>query len=795
MSIFSLEKSMMRTKLKREILNAKVRFFAITFVVVIGVMIFIASSMSYRNLKTSYEYTYKKLNFADFTVKSESIPQYVVDNADKTRGVKLATARVRKDVSVLMPDGTHLVGRITGLPFQKPIVNDLLMQEGRYFEKGDHLVCIAESHFAKFYGLHPGDTVSYVRQGVSVPMEIIGIAGSPEYLVLAGEKGDFSPMLSASSMGILFVPLSDAQWMADLPRQYNQVCFLVDDPANMSPTMASVEDAMKYTGITDVVTQAQHQGNKMMKGDLEGFKSFALFFPILFLGIACFSIYILLSRLVYTQRPFIGVMRAMGYSRRQILWHYLSFALIIGVLGAVIGAIGGFGLSYFITSVYAGTIGIPMVKITMFWGVLLQGMGLSLAFCAFAGIMPALSSARLDPSKTMRGEMLERKFQKPLMERVIPQMSRLPMFIKVPIRNLFRNRRRTVFTVIGLVFSVMLVLVFLGTLDTAGDALNRGFQLNNRFDFVAIILGGRDAALISKIERIKGVEAVEPNLGYNCKVQWDGGTAETVMMGLEPDTRMRYFYSADHKEVRITDRHVLMNQWFKLKKGVREGDRITIKTPYEQKAFIVGPFIEEPMGNMIYVPRDEARALLDYGTTTHGSFYVKARPGELSAARDGLEKIPGLASIIDLKEIKREVDHYMSLMYVIIYVMLVFALMMAFTLTFNTITINILEREREIATIRTIGTESWKISAMTTLENMILGLLSIVPGFILGVAVARYAMSLQQTDYFTLTLVVHPSSFALVAVGIMVILLVCQIPSLRYVKNVELASATKERGD
>ena len=69
-----LEKNMMRVKLRREISNAKVRFLAITFVVVIGVMIFIASSMSYRNLKTSYEYTYEKLNFADFRVKAEGIP-------------------------------------------------------------------------------------------------------------------------------------------------------------------------------------------------------------------------------------------------------------------------------------------------------------------------------------------------------------------------------------------------------------------------------------------------------------------------------------------------------------------------------------------------------------------------------------------------------------------------------------------------------------------------------------------------------------------------------------------------
>lgn len=794
MKIKKPEKNMMRTKLMREILNSKVRFLAITFVVMIGVGIFIASSMSYRNLKTSYEYTYKKLNFADFRVKSEEIQQYVVDRVRKVPGVTMVTPRVREDVSIAMEGGKRLMGRVTGIPSELPMVDELLVKEGRFFEKGDRMVAIAESHFAKFYDLHPGDTIQYLKQGVQTPVEIIGIAGSPEYLVLAGEKGDFSPMLSSSAMAILYMPLADAQSMAGLTDEYNQVLFKVRDPEHMDPQITAVEDIMKYTGIKEVITKEEHQGNKLMKSDLEGFKSFALFFPLLFLGIACFSIYILLSRLVYTQRPFIGVMRAMGYTRRQILTHYLSFALIIGALGAVFGALIGYGVSYLIASIYAGTIGIPLVKIRVFWLIVFQGMSMSMIFCAVAGIIPALSSARLDPTDAMRGEILQQVFKMPLLERAFPPLSRMPMFLKVPMRNMFRNKRRTVFTLIGLTFSVMMVLMFLAVLNTAGDALNRGFSMNNRFDMVAIFLGGRDAALINKIKRVPGVGNVEPTIGYNVKIAWDGEEAETVMMGIEPDTSMRKFYTPGREKVEITDRHILLNQWYNQKKGVNVGDRVTLKSAYREMTFVVSPFIEEPLGNICYIPRDEARELLDYGLTSRGSFYVKVIPGHYVEARDALQKLDGMAATIDLRQIRREVEGYMSLLYIIVYVMLVFALMMAFTLTFNTITINILEREKEIATIRTIGTESWKISAMTTLENVIFGLLSIVPGCFLGVVVARYAMSLQNNDLFTLTVVVHPSSYIMVGVGIIVILLICQVPSLRYVKRVELAEATKERG-
>ncbi|MBU1942874.1 MAG: FtsX-like permease family protein [Actinobacteria bacterium] len=788
------EMNTMRTKLVREIMRAKVRFIAITFVVAIGVMIFIASSMSYRNLKTSYLYTYEKLNFADFRVKSENIPRYIVDRVSDINGVTMITPRVRVDDSFSLPDGKHLVGRVTGLPTQKPIVDDLLLKEGRYFEPGDKMVCIEESHFAEFYDLHPGDTITYLKKGTEYPVEIIGVAGSPEYLVLAGEKGDFSPILSASAMAIVWVPMEDAQWMAGLPQSYNQVLFKVKDPSDMESQMIQAEEIMKYTGITEILTQDQHQGNQMLEMDLEGMKSFALFFPLLFLGIACFSIYILLSRLVYTQRPFIGVMRAMGYARKDILTHYLSFALAIGVLGAVLGVAAGYGLSYFITTVYASTMGVPLVHVEVYWAVLFQGASLALLFCAFAGFVPAARSARLDPSKAMRGETLETQYKKPLLERIIPVMSKIPMFIKVPLRNLSRNRRRTAFTIIGLVFSVMIVLVFLGVLDTSSDAMNRGFNLNNRYDMVAIFMGGRDAALISKIQRIPGVEEVEPTIGTDVRMAWDGDSSDTIVMGVMPETDMRLFFTPERKQVYLTDRHVLLNQYYHLEKGLNTGDTVRITTPYQEESFVVGEFIEEPMGNIVYMTRDDVRELLDYGMTSRGSFYVRTEPGKSVEVRRELEEIPSMATIIDLEEIKREIDNYMSLMYVIVYVMLVFAVLMAFTLTFNTITINILEREREIATIRTIGTEPWKIGAMATTENLILGLVAIVPGCLLGVLVGRYAMSLQNTEYMTLSLVVSTRSYILVSVGIIIILLLCQVPSLRYVQRVELAQATKERG-
>ncbi len=790
-----LSKNTMRIKLKREILEAKGRFLAITFVVTIGILIYIGAGMSYSSLKTSQSYTYEKLHYADITVDARRIPRFMVEEIKQMKDVSMVNARMRIDMSVIMPDGKKLVGRMMGVPYERPMVDDLLVQEGRYIKPGERNVCMAEQHFADYYKLHPGDKIAYTLKGAEIPMEIVGIVGSPEYLVLAGERGDISPMISVSSMAIIYAPISLAQFIDDNPPNiYNQVVLTVKDKSKINDVALELENKMESAGIKNIIVQDDQIGKVMLDNDLETFKAFAGFFPLLFLGIACFSIYILLSRMVYIQRPFIGVMRATGYTRRSILTHYLSFALIIGAIGAIVGSISGYFVAHGITRMYASTIGIPLVSIKMQWSIIFQGIVLSVLFCALAGVLPAYQSAKVDPAKAMRGEILPTQGRKTLIERILPFLKKAPMFIKVPIRNIFRSRRRTAFTIIGLSFAVMLLMIFTGALDTIHHTIDKSFNDVYRWDMVALILGGNRQATTGKLSRIDGVRGIEPAVAYSCRVKTNGVTSDTVMMGIKPDTNMKFFFSLDNEQLFLRDRFILLSSYFQEKLGLDKGDRVTLETDIRERSFIIGGYYDEPMGNIVYISNKDANYLLGYSMTTRGGYYLKIDPDKRMNVKREIEKIPGLVTTIDIKEIQREIDHYMQLMYIIIYVMMLFGVIMAFALVFNTISINILEREREIATIRTIGTERWKISTMITLENLILGVAAIVPGIIMGYIAGKYVMSLQASEYLHVNFFVFTRTYFIVVALILGILLLSQLPSMKKVNSVDLVEATKQRG-
>ena len=85
-----------------------------------------------------------------------------------------------------------------------------------------------------------------------------------------------------------------------------------------------------------------------------------------------------------------------------MLWHYLGFALVIGIIGSLAGIIAGYLLSESITDLYIGMLGLPY-KITDFhWMAMEEGFFIGILPCLIAGIFPALAASRLRPAEAMR---------------------------------------------------------------------------------------------------------------------------------------------------------------------------------------------------------------------------------------------------------------------------------------------------------------------------------------------------------------------------------------------------------
>lgn len=784
---------LLRKKLLREIMESKFRFFAISSVMAIGILLFTASYMSFLNLSRSYEYTYDRLNFEELLVRVDRAPERVVERLSSLPNVDLLTPRINDPLGMELEDGTRITGQIISIPGSDNYVNMLHVREGNTLSGQEkELTCLVENHFAEFNDLHEGDAIYAVKNGQRIPIRIAGSVSSPEYMIVFRNRQ--FPMTSATVYGVFYFSEEQARALTGFAsNSYNEFAFTLRDYALLETTESQVRAILKPYNIEEVTTRDNQISKMLLDMDLRSFHDFALFFPILFFSIAAFSIYMILSRLVRTQRPIIGLMRAVGYSSRAVLFHYMSFALVVGLVGVVLGSLLGWAATGIVSKVYSIQMKIPFVQYGTYPEVFGYGFLLAMGFCAISGIVPARRSAKVQPTEALRGVVDPARYGKVTwVERLLPRIDRLRVFWRLPLRNIFRNRRRTVFTVVGIMFAIILIMLNLGINDTVNANMDQAFNHLFTFDIAVLFLDPQTRVTQNKIENIPGVTEVEPAIGAPCTIANGDDDVDSILMGALVDTVMRGFLDEKNRAVEITPGHCLMSRNYRDELGVAVGDMVEITTYNRSRSFMISDFIMEPMGSFVYVPVDEARQLLGYGTKS-SAFYIQVDEGYYQEVRDSLYDMPEVLTLVDLSQIEKEINSYMALMYIVIAVMLVFGIIMAFSLVFNTSTINIMEREQEVATMLTLGVPQWKASLSLTLENVIMGLLGLVPGYIAARFVMVQAMRLYETDLFAFTPAISIWTFIITGVMVIVLMVLSEFPSLRHIHNLDLAQSTKRR--
>ena len=149
--------------------------------------------------------------------------------------------------------------------------------------------------------------------------------------------------------------------------------------------------------------------------------------------------------------------------------------------------------------------------------------------------------------------------------------------------------------------------------------------------------------------------------------------------------------------------------------------------------------------------------------------------------------------MIDSRSLYVTMQDFLGFFYVFVGMMLLFGGVMAFALIFNTISVNVAEREGEYATMRANGMSRRRVAELITGENLLLTVLGIIPGLIIGYAVASWFMHSYSSDMFTFDLVMNPMTLVFSAVAMVVVALVSAWPAIRTVDRLDLATVVRER--
>ena len=228
--------------------------------------------------------------------------------------------------------------------------------------------------------------------------------------------------------------------------------------------------------------------------------------------------------------------------------------------------------------------------------------------------------------------------------------------------------------------------------------------------------------------------------------------------------------------------------------GVSTGDRITVATPAGTDDLTVGGTSDEPIPARAYLSLDTAARLAGTDTPPINGLYLAADAASAPEIRNQLFELPGIESVKLRQEQRDDLESLLAIFTAIMAIMLAFALAMAFALVFNTTTINVLEREREYATMRSVGAHPAAIARQLATEATALWLLALAPGLLAGTWVARRLGEAVAAGLFDLPIQLTAFSYAATAVGMLAISYAALVLPLRRVARLDLAAATKTLG-
>jgi putative ABC transport system permease protein len=345
----------------------------------------------------------------------------------------------------------------------------------------------------------------------------------------------------------------------------------------------------------------------------------------------------------------------------------------------------------------------------------------------------------------------------------------MALYAKLAVRNVFRNRRRTLITLAAMGFGTAAIIVFGGFVHAIYFGV-RESTIRSQVGHIQIYRKGYSEkgtlapfdyliadypALREELRRLPHVRTVTARLGFSGLVSTGDTTTAFVGAGVVPEGEVDLSALAiivEGKELASGDpRGVTLGVGLARAFGVKPGDDLTLLTT--TRAGAINALAVKVRGvwesgekayddRFLRVGLPEAQRVLDLESgevqsivllldATDNTAAVRARIEQLIRDR-GLDL--ELRTWDDLALRYHQVRELFGRIFAVL--TLIVSVMVVFGIT-NTMTMAIFERTREIGTVMALGTRRRGVVAMFVLEGFVLGVLGALAGLALGVVLAK----------------------------------------------------------
>jgi putative ABC transport system permease protein len=453
------------------------------------------------------------------------------------------------------------------------------------------------------------------------------------------------------------------------------------------------------------------------------------------LGLSGFLVVNMMNATVAQQVWQIGVMKVVGATGGRVMRVYLAVAVIYSLLSLLLAVPPGAVAAHLLASVLLSIFNVPVGPFRLMPAAFSIQVAVGLVVPLLAALVPVVGGARISPHQAISNYGLGAGFGSNWLDRLIGRIRRLPRPLALSLRNTVRRKARVALTLITLILGGVMFIVVMSV----------SASMNNTLEIVLDDFGFDVLVVFDRLYRVvRLVEVADDVPGVTSAEVWDQRGAqlsltgdeerEVFLWGVPPDSKMFSPRILSGRGLLPGDgRAILLNSKIAADEGLQVGDEVELTISERESTWTVVGLIL----NVNNLQRDNfvpfGALARTTGTVNRGAVVMVMSGEHDSMAQQGLvrdlrEAYTGRgmepAGLQSADEVRQQNQAVFNAITYLMLAMAVLAAIVGSVGLMSTMSINVVERGREIGVMRAVGARSSAILGIFVVEGVMVGVLS-----------------------------------------------------------------------
>ena len=762
-------------KVLRDLWKNKTRTILVVFAIAVGIFAFSSAFISREVILAEMSTQYRSINPSTISLGVSSFDDSLVRWASHQENISDAQGQSVRLARLVQGNKTYSLDLYAFDDYEDMRVNHISVESGTLPPKKREI--FFERSAIPFIGIQVGDNIVIeLPNGQRRTLKVAGIVHD-----LKAIPSNLWPDISA------YVSLETMEWLS-FSYSYNQLELVAGDEfdsrAKLEKLANEIKEKLRNRGFSVGSVLVREPGEHWAENSMASLVAILSSVGVFSLVLSGFLVINTITGILAQQRRQIGIMKAIGATAGQIVGIYMLLVICFGLLALFVALPIGSFLAYFFTSIMAHFLNIDIYQFHVPREIFILELIIALIVPAVAALVPILNGVRVSAWETISNYGITTKSREGWLGRLLMRVRGLPRPLLLSIRNTFRRRGRLFMTLGTLTLAGTL---FISIVNVRGAMTARLYDILKMYDFEIMLIldrnyGSRMAE--HRAEQIPNISQAEGRTYVQVqRVKPDGTEGATFSLaGLPAESNFVKPTLLSGRWLQEKDRNaiVLSNETIQKEPDIQVGDEIELKLGNEKyKSKVVG-IIFTPNMTTAYAPFDYV-AHINHKYGQASTLFIKTQQQNIGTQAEMVRVLEdrlktagiGVSKSITIDDIIKSSASRMDFLIRFLLLMSVMAAAIGGLGLAGTMSLNVLERTREIGVMRSIGASSPMVGGIVVVEGMLIGFISWLLAIPLSVPFSYGFNAVLGYAFYH-----HPLDFSFSSIGLVIWLVIVMFISI-----------------